>query len=252
MQRKVKNGIHWLQFDLLADIPNLKHAVLLRHGGVSEGPYTSLNLGDHVGDNTEDVSNNLRKVVEVMEVSKLIYSKQCHGISINEIKSESIDNALQGDALTTVMSDIGLMIHHADCQAAIIYDPIHHAVANVHAGWRGNVQNIYSKVIQFMKDTYGSNPKDLLVCISPSLGPEHSQFINYRKELPEPFWDFQIKPEYFDLWEISRWQLTNAGVLASHIEIASICTYANPKDYFSYRRDHTTGRHGTFVALSSN
>lgn len=247
MRRNEKNGIHWLEFDLLSEIPNLKHAVFLRHGGASEGPYASLNLAEHVGDNPEQVAINIRKIENLIPISKWVSSKQNHGITINQIDPAS--KALEGDALTTTFPQLALMIHHADCQAAIIYDPRHRAIANVHCGWRGNVQNIYAEVIAYMKKTYHSNPKDLLVCISPSLGPQHSQFVNYRKELPEPFWDFQTKPEYFDLWAISEWQLKNVGVLPSHIEIASICTYANPKDYFSFRRDKITGRHATVVAI---
>lgn len=250
MQRKEKDGIHWLEFDLLADIPKLKHAVFLRQGGVSEGPYASLNLGAHVGDDIEHVEQNLKKVHEILGLPRIISAKQVHGVAINEITSKISPLDIQGDALATNEFNMGLMIHNADCQAAIFYDPIHNAVANVHAGWKGNVQNIYAETIRFMQETYQSRPEDLLVCISPSLGPEFSQFINYKTELPKAFWDFQIRPDYFDLWAIAEWQLKQQGILPTHIEIASLCTYDNPQDYFSFRRDKITGRHGTVVALT--
>ena len=141
------------------------------------------------------------------------------------------------------------MIKHADCQAAIFYDPVHHAVSCVHAGWRGNVQNIYAHAIAFMAGKFHSQPADILVCISPSLGPHFSEFKNYKTEFPESFWPFQIRPNYFNLWEISRTQLQECGILPHHIEIASICTYANEQDFFSYRRDKVTGRNATVVAL---
>ena len=174
---------------------------------------------------------------------------QCHGKDIVEVSHCTLQ-PLKGDALTTSDRGIALMIAHGDCQVAIIYDPIHHAVTNVHSGWRGSVQNIYAEAILHMKTAYGSKPEDLLVGISPSLGPTAAQFIHYRTELPESFWEYQIKPDYFDFWAISKAQLTQAGVLPHHIEIAGICTYSNPQDYFSYRFNRTTGRNGTVVILN--
>jgi len=110
------------------------------------------------------------------------------------------------------------------------------------------VQNIYAKTIQKLTEL-GSKPKDLLVCISPSLGPEKAEFINHKTELPESFLPFQVKENYFDFWEISKWQLEEAGVQEKNIEIARICTFCDEKDFFSYRRDTKTGRTGTVIAL---
>lgn len=149
----------------------------------------------------------------------------------------------------TDVKGLGLLITHADCQAAIFYDPVHRALANVHSGWRSSVQNIYLETIHKMRERYGSRPEDLRVGISPSLGPEAAEFRDFKTLFPEPFWSFQTKAEYFNFWEISRWQLISAGVLPHHIEIAGICTYSTPKDWFSYRREPCSGRHGTIAAL---
>lgn len=251
MRRREKEGVHWLEFDLLADFPSLKHGVFLRHGGCSTGAYNSLNLGDRVGDDAAAVARNRQRVADILGIPHLVSLQQCHGNAIHEITSPS-QTTLEGDALTTSQQHIGIAILHADCQAAIFYDPIHHAVANVHAGWRGSVQNIYAETIAFMNKTYGSNPKDLLVGISPSLGPQSAEFINYRKELPEPFWEFQVTPNHFDFWEISRAQLIACGVPSTQIEIAAIDTRTHEQDYFSYRRNQITGRHATVVALARN
>ena len=145
--------------------------------------------------------------------------------------------------------NLALMIYHADCQASIFYDPTHHAVAAVHAGWKGLVKEIYRKTIQSMKKRYGTKPEDLLVAISPSLGPNASEFVNYLKEFPRSFWNYQIKPNYFDLWEIAKMQLANNGIYEKNIQIAGLCTYSNPEDFFSYRRDKTACRHATIVSL---
>jgi YfiH family protein len=143
------------------------------------------------------------------------------------------------------------MISHADCQAAIFYDPIQKAIANVHSGWRGNIQNIYASTILKMQQMYGSKPQNLLVCISPSLGPQSAEFTNFQNELPEAFWKFRTPPHHFDFWQISQYQLEESGVLPSHIQIAEIDTLSNPQDYFSYRHSKICGRNATVCALKS-
>lgn len=142
-------------------------------------------------------------------------------------------------------------MRHADCQAALLYDPVQKAIGNVHCGWRGSILNIYEEVVMQMNALYGSQPRDILVCISPSLGPMAAEFIHFKKELPESFWKYQVKPTYFDFWEISKRQLLEVGILEKNIEIAGMCTYTNQKDFFSYRRNKLTGHHGTCIALSN-
>jgi len=249
MIRHEEDGLEWLQFEILADLQNVKHGSFLRHGGESTGEFACLNMSYSVGDQEENVTKNRQRAKDVFDLPKLVYSKLCHSKDVWEVNHESVSLSRKSDALTTSCRNLGLLITHADCQCAIIYDPIHHAVANVHSGWRGSVQNIYASTIAFMKGKYGSSPEDLLVGITPSLGPDKAEFIHYRQELPEPFWEFQTKDNHFDFWEVSRWQLEQCGVLLHHIEIAKICTCSNPKDYFSYRHSKVTGRLGTIVAI---
>lgn len=226
MRRKIKEDIVWLEFDLLIGL-NLKHAVFLKQNGKM----------------IEESS-----IKNILNLSSVICAKQCHGDKINYIANAS--DFFEGDGLTTDKLDMALLIKHADCQAGIIYDPQHHAVSNIHVGWRGNVQNLYGKAIEDMILRYGSRPENLLVCISPSLGPLHAEFINYREEFPQHFWKYRVMENNFDLWAVSRMQLENCGILPNHIEIASECTFASQDDFFSYRRDKTVLRHSTLVALT--
>ena len=248
MEQKNSGSVKWIEFDLLADIKKLKHAVFQRHGGCSKGHYDSLNLSHTVGDQFEDVNKNIDAIKKICSIEELVWAKQCHKQDIFEATAISNEPPCV-DVLVTNKLQKGLMITHADCQAAVIYDPINHAVANVHCGWRGSVQNVYRSAIQYMQDRYHSKAANLLVCISPSLGPEDAQFINYKTELPESFWDFQHRADYFDFWEISRMQLRACGVLNKHIEIAGISTYSQNQDYFSFRRSAVTGRNATVVVL---
>jgi len=250
MIRNNLEGVEWLEFELLAPFKSLKHAVFLRHGGYSRGAHDSLNLSFTMGDDSTLVEKNLAKAQSILSIDSLASAHQVHQDGIKKVTRENFEVLEERDALITHISHLGLKVTHADCQAAIFYDPIHHAVATVHCGWRGHVCEIYGKVIAAMSQAYQSKPADLHVAIAPSLGPQHAEFVNYRAEFPEPFWHFQTKENHFDLWALASWQLTGAGILPPHIQFAQMCTFANPVDCFSYRRgERVTGAHGTFAML---
>lgn len=230
----MKRSDNCLTFHLFEGFEDLWHASFLRHADETVRPYDSL--------------DNLAR--ERLGTTPLIWADECHGTGIIDV-TKLTQPGEQGDALITNQPGIALMVHHADCQPALIYDPVQRVIAAVHSGWRGSVQNIYGKVIKTLRDRYHCKPENLLVGIGPSLGPTHAEFIHYRTELPQSFWKFQPKPNYFNFWAISEQQLTEAGVLLEHIEIARICTFANPSLCFSYRRDKSIGRHGTVIAMKN-
>lgn len=237
MERKKKNGIVWLEFELLQLFPEIKHGVFL-----------NLELGE------KDPPENPLRALDLFNLPKGVKLKQCHKADIKAVSQcdQDFQHFDDYDGLVTAEKETGLLIRHADCQAAIFYDPVHQVLGNVHCGWRGTVQNIYQKMVDKMTDLYQTDPSDLIVCIGPSLGPDAAEFKHYKEELPESFWEYQIRPTYFDFWEISRMQLTSAGIPGEQIEIAEICTYANETECFSYRRNKNTPHHGTLVGILSD
>ena len=254
MLRKQSHQIEWLEFELFADLPYVKHAIFLRHGGISQGPYSSLNLGMHAQDDPKTVTANLESIKAVFRnmdpsLNQLTWAKGCHGTSIAEVTAASPREVIDHDALVTTSPHHLLMTTHADCQIGLIVDPVRKVVANIHSGWRGNRADIYGKTVDYMKERYLSNPADLLMGIGPSLGPECSEFIHYKTEWPESFWKYLIKPNHLDLWKIAEDQCLGAGILPHHLEVAKICTYCHPEDYFSYRKKPITGRHGACIML---
>lgn len=253
MIKKKWNELEWLQFEIFAEIPGLFHAIFLKKGGNSTGHFSSLNLSYNVFDDPLAVQKNISKVQEILvqehPSAKLYWSQACHGRAITKIHSFSPQEEGAFDALATCEKGVALLIKHADCQAAILYDTKNHIAANIHSGWRGTVQNIYAETVHFLQKNYQTKPENLLVGIGPSLGPQEAEFKEYKTEFPSSFWAFQVKPFYFNLWEIGRQQLMASGVLPHHIEIAEICTKSNPEDFFSYRRNKITGRNGTIVML---
>ncbi len=247
MQRRKHDHLEWLEFDILSDIPKLHHAVILRQG--VSGPSSSDKMIEDEGFKQDQLQGIQRQLQH--HSKRMVRGIGCHQDKIALVDGASSAEIPLHDGLMSAIPGHTLIMKHADCQIALFYDPVRHAVANVHSGWRGSVKNIYAKAIDQMHAKFGSKPADLLVCISPSLGPDNAEFINYASELPEEFWQFQVKPLYFDFWSISEWQLQNAGILPHHIEIARLCTYSNPHDFFSYRRDKTIARqNATYITLT--
>lgn len=243
------DGVSWLTFELLADLPHIDFRVYQRHGGFSTTPVTGLNFRTSADIPPSEMRANFQILEKHFPYAPIVKANQVHGIEIQYVNQQNKNDVFSCDALSTLENNIALVIRHADCQAACFYDPIEHALLTVHCGWRGNVQNIYARCIDYMRTKYHSKPENLLVCISPSLGPVRSEFINYKTELPKSFAPFQYKPLYFDLWAISEWQLESAGILPQHHQLAKICTWSNPCDYYSYRRSPIVGNNASIAVL---
>jgi YfiH family protein len=154
------------------------------------------------------------------------------------------------DAMITNISGLALMVKLADCQGVMIFDHKNRVLANVHCGWRGNVNNVIEKAVTRMTKEFGSSPSDLLAAISPSLGPCCAEFVTHEAIFPETFKQFMIQENYFDLWAMSRWQLTKAGLREENIEIAGICTRCRIDLFYSYRGEGQTGRFGAVAMLA--
>jgi YfiH family protein len=229
-----------------------------RHGGVSRGLYASLNVGDHVGDQEEAVLENRERARKKLALPQLLSAKQVHGIGIYCLTEPlTEDREVDGyDALITDLSDVGLMIQQADCQAVLLFDPLREVIAAVHCGWRGSVQEILQRVIAVMVENYGTAPADLQAAISPSLGPCCAEFVNFRQELPPEFEKFMVADNYFDFGQITKHQLMSMGMVEEKIGAAAVCTCCSD-DYFSYRRASRlsgglTGRNCSVISLQKS
>ena len=153
-----------------------------RHGGVSQAPYESLNLAFHVGDNPKNVRENRSIIADYLgvEPDRISCGNQVHGLKAVEITEELVgagafgeDTAIDDcDAVFTKLPNVPLFLFTADCVAVGIYDAKHHAMATVHAGWRGAIGHLPVLTIEAMKEAYGTEFKDCYVYLGPSIGPE--------------------------------------------------------------------------------
>jgi YfiH family protein len=237
---------------LLATFPEVAHGFFTRQGGVSPDPYASLNLSPAVGDRLAAVAENRRRVQQALKLSDLAAAAQVHGAQSAVITAP--DQAWprhlpEVDILVTPVPGLGLLIKQADCQAVMFYDPVQRVVANVHCGWRGQLQGVLGDTVKLLRDRFGTRPADLYAAVGPSLGPCCAEFRHYRREFPPELWAYQVRPFYFDLWRLSRDQLLAAGLKTAHLDIAALCTRCGIDDFFSYRRDKVTGRQGAVIAL---
>ena len=218
---RTENGLRWLETSL----PAIRVAMFTRHGGTSSRPFSSLNLSYGVGDDPMRVDGNRRRVCRVLGIEALVSAAQVHSDRVHLVTGPMHGTEIQGvDALITARPDLGLLIQQADCQAVLLHDPGNGAIGAVHSGWRGSVRNVIGRTIAQMTEVFATDPSRLLAFISPSLGPCCSQFTNHARELPPAFASFRSDRDYFNFWEISRWQLQRSGVRDNNIRIAGICS----------------------------
>lgn len=270
------DGPPYYCFDNLLKLPSLVHGVFTRDGGVSCLNFDSLNVGLSTGDEIEKVLQNRKKLASSMGVDErdTIYLNQVHGENFVVLKREkrsekredlskysalseeygsNIDTSeLKADGIITNVKGLLTVIQVADCQAAILYDPVQQVVANIHSGWRGSLLNIIGQGVEIMVEQFHTAPHNILAAIAPSLGPCCAEFKNYRDEIPEELWKYRIGECHFDFWQMSKDQLIGKGVLPYNIEIAKICTPCTSHTFYSYRKENITGRFAVAAGLICN
>lgn len=229
-----------------------------RTGGVSEGPYESLNLTWSRGDEKAAVEENRARVTQALGLDRLVFANQVHGRTVLKVDAapDGAWSAGEGDALITNVPGLGLCAQTADCVPVLLYDPVTRSAGAVHSGWRGTVQNITATTIEAMKAAYGARPRDIRVAIGPAIAKENyrvgPEVIEQFAALFGPLDAAMITPPDdeggagLDVGEAVRRQLLAAGILPEHVERLPGCTYAEKDRFFSSRRAAAEGHPGEF------
>ncbi len=257
MIHREKDGLSFYQFTHMAACADIRHGIFTRNGGSSPPPFNSLNIGRGIGDDDSGVEANRRAIGRCFRGAELVYARQVHGRQvINLADYPAMQRAnphpaepLVGDAMVTDQPQKYLVIQVADCQAVLLYEPVRQVAANVHCGWRGSIQNIIGRTVETMVNRFECNPRNIIAGIGPSLGPCCAEFINYKAEIPQAFWNYKDFNNHFDFWSISSEQLVQAGLSAKNIESSRICTRCCADEFFSYRSEKTTGRFAAVIGL---
>lgn len=261
---------------LLENFP-LTHGVTYRYGGVSEGSFDSFNMGLHVRDDAEVVAENRRRLAQVLgvEPTHLTCGEQVHGIGVTRVTEDLVgrgafswdDSIPNSDAIYTNLVNVPLLLLVADCVPVLIYDAVHHAVAVVHAGWRGAIAHIAERTIDSMHDVYGTLPSDCYLFIGPSIGEDSFEV---SEEIAEQFRQDMHALGLSQVDEVVRYiQRVGQTTGTPHVDLkgyiaACVVQKGVPRDQvsvsstdtmttdgcYSYRRDQgRTGRMAMFAVL---
>ena len=241
-----ENGVVYYRSKLIP----CPHGFSTRIGGVSSLPYTeSLNLGFGRGDGDNIVLENLALFADAIGVShnSFVYADQIHSSIVKKVtKNYSADAC---DGLVTYEKGVTLGIKTADCVPILLFysgnEKKEAIVSAVHAGWRGTCGNIACAAVAEMVDM-GAKVDEIKVAIGPSI---KSCCYEVAKDFYDKFCDslgenvakqfitVKDKEERFvaDIVGINRHLLENCGVLTENIDVANICTYCNPEEFYSHR-----------------
>lgn len=231
------------------------HGFSVREGGVSEGPFASLNLGFSVGDERPRVEENLTRFATALGVGveRLATVSQVHGDRVLEAPPTSVASGVQpvlgeADALWTEAERVAVGVKTADCVPILIADERTGRVAAIHSGWRGTDAKIAARTVEALI-ARGSRPEDLVAAIGPSIQKccyEVSDDLAQRfteRFGPEVVTRPKAQP-HLDLSLAVRQTLERAGLPATRIDVLPHCTACDAKQFFSHRRDQgRSGRH---------
>ncbi len=246
-----------LLFDLFDKEERVAHFSTTRKGGVSEGDFSSFNMGNFSDDSPLNITENRERLARMLyvDIDRFIIPHQTHGTEVMTIDAHflALDHAaalelLYGvDATITREKDVFLCITTADCVPLLLYDREKGVIAAIHAGWRGSVGGIVEKTVARMQQRFGSSPADLIAAIGPAINQSHyevgdeviRQFQNRGFDLSDTTLFFQKSADskyHIDLKELNRRELIRLGVEEDKIEKSNLCTYERGDLFFSARR----------------
>ena len=250
---------------------NAPHAFTTRFGGVSRGPYESLNLGSNVGDHPEAARENRRRLYRAIEAPPNTHSVMTHQVHGDRVYTlthkDAIDTkfrsiSVEADALVTDIRRVPLIVFTSDCVPLLLHDPVLGIVAAVHAGWRGTVADIAGKAVDTMLNL-GSDPLDIRAAIGPAISDccfETGQDVyDAVRAMPNLNADAYVTPKkdapgkyYISLKGINRSRLVSRGVPDSNILTSHECTLCTDEaKYWSHRRfGSRRGCQGAIIMLN--
>lgn len=221
-----------------------------RVGGVSHDAWASLNLGAHCGDNLEHVEENRKRMFAAGNLpSKPVWLEQVHGKDVLRLTGEPYASK-RADASYSKTTGTVCAVMTADCLPVLFCNRAGTEVAAAHAGWRGLCAGVLEETVACFDD----RPGNIIAWLGPAIGP---QAFEVGPEVRDAFIDkdsqavsaFQSKGDKYlaDIYQLARQRLGNVGV--TQIFGGDRCTFTEKGDFFSYRRDNTTGRMASFIWL---
>ncbi len=236
------DGVRWLE----AELPGALAAFSTRLGGVSEGPFASLNLGRLTDDDVEAVRENRRRLAAAMGIDPpwVLIARQIHGAEV--LRHDGPDEPAafagpapelpQADGHATARAGLAPLVFVADCLPVALAGP--GGVAMVHCGWRGLAAGIVERAVEEVDAQAAA--------IGPGIGPCCYEVGDEVRAAFEDLGPGVAVDGRLDLREVARRLLERGGV--GSLEVSEACTSCMPELFFSHRRDH--GRTGRQAGLA--
>ena len=227
---------------IAADLPGARVLFTTRRGGVSTGPYASLNLGLYTEDDPANVSENRDRLAAAVDVPRRRFQQgfQVHASHVRALDAppDPDEEPAPADGQATSVPGVAAVVVAADCLPIALAAP--GAVAMLHAGWRGLRAGVVAEGVRAVRELGGRGPVE--AAIGPGAGgccyevgdEVHAAFADHGPAARNG--------RNVDLKVIARRQLEAAGVAAVHdVGVCTLCT--DPALFFSHRRDGgVTGR----------
>ena len=241
-------GVPYLVFPELAAEAGLVHGIFTRAGGVSDGPYASLNVSFAVGDERERVLENRRRAARALgaDAGQVYGARQMHGASWRVVDAGLAPAAIEREPFDILLGGTPghlLLLKFADCTPLLLWDPWRRWVAVAHAGWRGTAAGVAAVAVRALAAAGGSEPSDLWAGIGPCIGPccyeVGAEVINaVSAAVPDgaAVWRAGAGDRpHLDLVAATRQQLQGAGLREERILRMDRCTACEPDTFFSHR-----------------
>ncbi len=221
-----------------------------RAGGVSEGVYASLNLGEHVADAPAAVAENRRRLQAEIGTTHPRWLAQVHGTRVASLGGAAVKEP--ADASVTAKAGEACVIMTADCLPVLFCDRSGTEVGAAHAGWRGLSAGVLETTVAAMQ----AGPAELLAWMGPAIGPRSYEvgdevrqaFLASAPEAAQAFRPGKERGKWrCDLYLLARQRLEAVGV--KEIYGGGLCTYTDKDRFFSFRRDGQTGRMATLIYM---
>ena len=230
--------------------PRVRALVTTRSGGISTGPYTSLNLGMRVNDDPAVVERNRARLSSHLpeEPRWLI---QVHGNRV--VDAGELHGPIEADAAVSRTTGAVCAVMIADCMPVLLTDRAGTVVGAAHAGWRGLAAGVVEHTVQAM----AVPPADLVAWLGPAIGPAafevgpdvRDAFVVQDAGAASAFVDHKPGKWLADLFTLARRRLHAIGV--NDVHGGGLCTVADPGRFYSHRRDRITGRMAALIWLSA-
>lgn len=261
--------VPFFTFEHLEKTGIVMHGFSTRMGGVSTGDCATMNLSFERGDLEDAVRTNYELLGAAMGFStdSLVFSKQTHTTNVRVVTEEDRGKGFMRardytdvDGLITNVPGLTLAAFFADCVPLFFVDPVQKAIGLTHSGWKGTVGKIGKVTVEKMTEAYGTDPRDVLAAIGPSICQScyevsEDVIVQFQEAFDEKYW-----PELFygkengkyqlNLWRANELIFEEAGILKEHYSTTNICTCCNPGYLFSHRASHgKRGNLGAFLQI---